>query len=296
LVGLIELLVFLEKQIIQEEIMNLQVFTEKSTQVMTKLEQDLSNKGEEIKEITSILNELLNRSDVNCRLQEDILNQLNDVIHKLGNNFTDTKKIFPDLNQEIFNSKQLLEKLKSRRTLRLELQKLKAQVQEQIIDALIDNLFIEKIEELEISIKDSEMMIALLSSLCSLRVAITDHINWFKNLYESLYFMLEYLEEGRVLEDDYSITVLAKDLTDLVLIKNIRNYYLLESEANRQELNSYVASTILIAKSILWQIDQINLKRKKRFKTLNELWQYWDDKYTEEEMTETLKNLEEEKQ
>ncbi|PLZ82326.1 hypothetical protein CEN44_27855 [Fischerella muscicola CCMEE 5323] len=138
------------------------------------------------------------------------------------------------------------------------------------------------------------MLLAILSSLSLLRVEIKDNISWFKSLYESLYFLLEYLEENVVVEYKDPIATLAKDLTNLTTIKNLRNLYLLENEDNRQQLRMYVSSTIHVAKSILWEINKINVKSKKRFKKLSELWEYWDEKYTEEEMTESLKRLEEE--
>jgi len=281
--------------------MNLQLFTEDSTQVITTLERNLSDKSEEIKEITSILNDLLNRSDVNYNLQNDLLIQFTQSLEKILNNYAETKEIISNLSKTLDNSKALLEKLRNRRILRGQSLKLKAQIQEEMLNNLIDNffdnLFSEKLEKLEISIKDSEILVTILLSLLILRVEIVrdNYISWFKILYESLFYLLEYLEEDvAVVEYQDSIVTLKKDLTNLTAMRNIRNLHLLENEDNQQQVRSCISGTINVAKSILWEISKLNLKPKKRFKTLDQLWEYWDDKYTEEEMTKSLKSLEEE--
>lgn len=140
---------------------------------------------------------------------------------------------------------------------------------------------LEAARELENQAKDLEVYMVILAPVKILSSQDQEMI--FKNFYQSLSCLLAVLESQDI------------NLISQEAIRNVRNVlqYLLNALEGDPSLNHQLFNHDVkpILKAIMWEVEKMKLQPEKRFKTIHELWKYWDEKYTAEEMTETLNLL-----
>lgn len=145
-------------------------------------------------------------------------------------------------------------------------------------------------EELEYDIKSLEadiaVRLALLEILKIIDIDSSEEISFsgLKNIYKFLSNLLEVTESytGYVPENLRKITKIIAEK----FLSTLENNQL-EDEKKKEYLINSKAS----AKAILWDNTNYQKKSKKRFKTVDELFEYWNEKYDEEEVEKSLEAL-----
>jgi hypothetical protein len=155
---------------------------------------------------------------------------------------------------------------------------------------LLPSNLLKEFEEVEGKIKsleaDRAVHLALLEIVKIIDVESDeeDSFRSLKNIYEFLINLLDVINKYT----DYIPGFLLK-ITDKVAEKilSILDVYELENEKSKK----YLINSKATAKAILWDTSHFHKKSKKRFKTVDELFEYWNDKYDEEEVEKSLEAL-----
>jgi hypothetical protein len=91
-----------------------------------------------------------------------------------------------------------------------------------------------------------------------------------------------------------------KDILKAILTSETYNYYQCQKPDNENIIKSYIIATKNAAKALIWEIERFQhnqqlknqTSKEPQFETIDELWEYWDQMYDQEEMSQSLEILE----
>jgi hypothetical protein len=236
-----------------------------------------------------------NSSNINTRLIETINNleeifnyshpQAPEIFHQ---RFKEIRKQSEQLKLELHQKQDLSQQFKSSKSFRESLKNFRIQFQ----DFLPLN-FLKAFEEAEYTLSSLEVNTAIYSNVFEItkvigNINVESHeeikLISLESIYNSLTYLLETVEmyKGNIPEN------LLKNIKETAEISLLHlDKYQLEDEKQKEYLRNSKAQ----AKAILWDISNSDKKSEKRFKTVDELFEYWNEKYDEEEVEKSLEAL-----
>ncbi len=186
---------------------------------------------------------------------------------------------------EFQKTQNLLQQFNSCKLLRESVKNFRTQFQ----DFLPSNLR-KDFEEVEDEIKSDEadraVRLALLELLKIIEIEPSEEISFsvLKKIYKFLSSLLEVIEDYTSYTPE-NLLEITKRIAEMFLL--ILEQHELEDENEKE----YLINSKAKAKAILWDTSHYQKTSKKRFKTVDELFEYWNDKYDEDEVEKSLEGL-----
>lgn len=230
----------------------------------------------------------------------DISNKLTETVESLENFFNSNYDISSqqemleylkhiDYFARIRNSINSLEKLGHIRTVYQGLKPLKTKFK-----APIKNEIFKEIDNLEMKISELEALQIVYIFLEAIDAKVEDRVEWLKNLCTGFFYLIELLESGnaQLIPRDSLKTI--RNASETISSNEVLKNYILtpKDEAQQETIISYVTIARNAAKAVLWELEhQKKSLGNKRFKTIDELWEYWEEKYDEEEIEKSFETF-----
>lgn len=180
---------------------------------------------------------------------------------------------------------ELLEKLKLLHALQNQINNAKTILRDTFTDEVKPSL-----EKVETSIQKIEAQFICLLPIIAIQAKVEDEIKWLDNLNISLTKLLHVIEAGFPVEKISWFKVIQEILE--ILASETTNNLKPGNDFQEKIAQDYGAKIRIIVKAILWEINNNSKKSNVKFKTVDELFEDWEKKYSEDEVTRSLEIFE----
>ncbi|MCP6760048.1 MAG: hypothetical protein NHB32_15140 [Fischerella sp. CENA71] len=232
--------------------------TEDNLQLTNSIQQSsliLSNK---IKNLVENLNKILNYNNTNIIIHE--IKECTDFIREFNLKYEDPEKP--------------LEKIKLIRDFRNNLKNFIIKRQEYTTDEVVGELINESLANLtalEKSLKEAEHLQITIAYLEAIKNSVDDKLSWLQNLYSSMLYILEILEDEDIILIPKSVLKTIENTSEyLSSNKGLRDYIKTsKSDENQEKIRTYINSIRHVAKATLWELQKLKQEQPNLQSLLN---------------------------
>ena len=264
------------------------------------LQSSKQSEKQEVKNMTSLLLDAIqvvkSVNDSSSNINTVLAATINKLEQIFNSSHPHTPEDFHTRIEEIVKQSEQL-KLEFQKTQNLQLQFKSCKLFRESLNNFITHFqeflpsnFLKDYEDIEYEIKsveaDTAVRLAIMEIIKVIDIDSGEEVSFsvLKNIYKFLSNLLEVTESYT----DYVPENLL-EITKLIAEKFLESLdkHQLEDENKKEYLINSKAS----AKAILWDTSNYQKKSKKRFKTVDDLFEYWNEKYDEEEVEKSLEAL-----
>lgn len=168
-------------------------------------------------------------------------------------------------------------------------------VQSQYHD-LLPKFLANDIQELELQTQASRNLLKVQSFILIAFLNSDDELNSFKNFYEGLMYLQNFVEKASINLSGEANKILQATLENIIysdFFWSRDSEYLAKNKDEQENINNYIQLIKNLTKAILWDVEKLQSSTpKKRFANIDELWEHWHKTATTEDDDASLELLE----
>ncbi|RCJ40139.1 hypothetical protein A6770_38015 [Nostoc minutum NIES-26] len=220
--------------------------TEDNIEITNSLQQFSLILSNNIKKIVNNLNEILKYDNADIFIYE----------------ITECTKTISEFNLKYEQLEKPLEKIKLIQDFRNNLKNFIIKRQEYTTDEVVGELIKESLvnlKTLEKTLKEAEPLQITVAYLEAIKKPVDDKLSWLQNLYSSMFYMLEILEDGNVALIPKNILKTIETTSEaLSSNKALRDYIKTsKNDENEEKIRNYINSIRQAAKATLWELKKL---------------------------------------
>ncbi|KYC37356.1 hypothetical protein WA1_48000 [Scytonema hofmannii PCC 7110] len=146
------------------------------------------------------------------------------------------------------------------------------------------------LEKVETSLKKIESEFILFLPLLAIQAKVQNESRWLENLNIALLELL-HLVESRFPVESLSLFKIVKEILENLASETVNNWKP-SYEFQKTIIPDYAIQIGIVARAILWEINNDNRKFNIKLKTVDELFEDWEKTYSEDEVTKSLEIFE----
>ncbi|GAA6617156.1 hypothetical protein [Scytonema sp. NUACC26] len=146
------------------------------------------------------------------------------------------------------------------------------------------------LEQVETSLKKIKFEFILFLPLLTIQAEVQDESRWLENLNTALLELL-HLVESRFPVESLSLFKIVKEILENLASETVNNWKP-NHEFQKTIVHDYASQIRIVARAILWEINNNRKFNSIKFKTVDELFEDWEKTYSEDEVTKSLEIFE----